>query len=259
MSEHKTFVNLIPAFQDNYIWAIHCHRSCAIVDPGDAKPVLAYLGEHELSLTHILITHHHNDHIGGIAELVKHFPDVSVVGIRSKRLPHVNHIIEDEDEIALEELDMRLKVKSVPGHTRDHIIFHNDHYLFCGDTLFSGGCGRLFEGTPQQMNQSLQYIASLDPSIKVCCAHEYTLANLSFALHLEPSNLALIAYQQEAIALREASQPTLPSTIGKEIAINPFLRCDSEEIAHYLAQHATQKSITYETTFEGIRKLKDVF
>lgn len=215
----------IPAFSDNYIWLLAQEGKAWVVDPGDAEPVLDTLAKEKLKLAGILITHHHDDHTGGIAELLQHF-DIPVYGPHdSPACKVISQPLHDGDSIHLG--SMNFSVMAVPGHTLDHIAFYSaaEKILFCGDTLFSGGCGRVFEGTYEQMYNSLLKLLALPDDTRICCAHEYTLSNLRFALTVEPDNQDLVEYQQRCERLRQKDQPTLPSTIQQEKRINPFLRC----------------------------------
>lgn len=217
----------IPAFQDNYIWLLRRGFHAMVVDPGDAAPVIAMLQSQSLQLDAILITHHHGDHIDGVTELLKYSPS-TVVYAPKKGNYAFNHLpVSENDSIYLNHIQADFMVMEIPGHTLDHIAYYGANYLFCGDTLFSAGCGRLFEGTPQQMLHSLQRLAALPPTTEVCCGHEYTLHNLAFAMRLDPANQALHERLQQAKQLREAGKPTLPSTLAIELATNPFLRCDT--------------------------------
>lgn len=225
----------IPAFNDNYIWMLHNENHAVVVDPGDAQPVLEALAAKQLHLDAILITHHHHDHVGGIEELKRHYPKVIVNGPALESIPKRDVALEESDDIELPTLQLRFKVLDIPGHTAGHIAYFGyngeEPVLFCGDALFSGGCGRLFEGTSAQMLESLNKLAALPEATLVCCAHEYTLSNLTWALEVEPDNLALQDYYQTAVALREKEQPTLPSTIALEKQINPFLR--TQDVAEF--------------------------
>ena len=216
----------LPAFQDNYLWVLHDGQRALVVDPGDAQPVLAFLRESGLQLEAILVTHHHQDHIGGLAA-VRDATGAQVFGPAREAIPGPLRSLAQGDRI--EALGLHFEVLDVPGHTAGHIAYFTPEVdgaplLFCGDTLFSGGCGRLFEGTPAQMLASLDALAALPARTRVCCTHEYTLANLRFARAVEPDNEELARYQQHCEELRRRDQPTLPATIGQERRINPFLR-----------------------------------
>lgn len=253
----------IPAFNDNYIWCLYNRQSqeALVVDPGDAKPVEDFLASEGLNLVAILLTHHHHDHTGGIALLREHWA-CEVYGSVNARFNGVTKAFEDDAEFSV--LEHRFKLLEVPGHTLDHVAFYaeaqaqfDQGILFSGDTLFSGGCGRLFEGSPEQMLSSLERLAALPASTLVCCAHEYTLANLSFARHVDPDNEALASYQNQCQDLRQQAQPTLPSTIARECAINPFLR--SALMPHYAAEHCADPQASKLTVFTALRQHKDNF
>lgn len=216
----------LPAFQDNYLWVLHDGRQALVVDPGDAQPVLAFLAQAGLRLQAILVTHHHPDHVGGVAQL-RDATGAPVWGPARESIPQPFTPLAQGDEVTV--LGLPWRVIDVPGHTSGHIAYYTPDVdgapvLFCGDTLFSGGCGRLFEGTPAQMLASLDALAALPAATRVCCAHEYTLSNLRFARAVEPANEALARYQADCEALRAQGRPTLPSTVGVERQINPFLR-----------------------------------
>jgi hydroxyacylglutathione hydrolase len=224
----------LPAFTDNYVWMLHDDRQAIVVDPGDASPVAAALDALGLTLAGILVTHHHPDHVGGIDALRPRLQG-PVWGPAREKIPQPFVPLQGGDTVTV--LDLTFHVIDVPGHTAGHIAYHAGStgageapVLFCGDTLFSGGCGRLFEGTPAQMHQSLGLLAALPGDTRVCCAHEYTLSNLKFALAVEPGNADLVQYDADCRALREQGQPTLPSTIALERAINPFMRCDATDV-----------------------------
>ncbi len=215
----------VPAFNDNYLWLIHDGAHAAVVDPGDAEAILAALDANKLSLAAILLTHHHADHVGGVPALRQHF-QIPVFGPRHDAIDGITQPLQEGDTAHIPELSLRLPVLDVPGHTRGHIAYvaEEQGWLFCGDTLFAGGCGRLSDGTPEQMAASLAKLAALPDTTQVFCAHEYTLANLRFALEVEPDNPALQARMQTEQAKRERGLPTVPSTIGLEKSTNPFLR-----------------------------------
>ncbi len=244
----------IPAFDDNYIWVLQCGRYAIVVDPGDATPVLQTLQQTQLTLSAILITHHHHDHIGGVSDLIKH-QAVPVYAPAYREYPFTTIPVQEGDSITLPQIDIVLNVMWLPGHTLDHIAFYNDDYLFCGDVLFAAGCGRLFEGTPAQMLHSLNRLKALPASTRVYCTHEYTTKNIAFARTLEPDNLTLLQRQKDVAALRNAGQPTLPSTMGLECASNPFLRCNqSSIIAHSNAISSQELDV-----FTAIRLLRNTY
>jgi hydroxyacylglutathione hydrolase len=239
----KLHVLAVPAFNDNYLWLIHDGRSAAVVDPGDAGPILTALRAHALTLTAILLTHHHRDHIGGVPALLQQH-DVPVFGPRHDGIAAVTQPLGEGDRITVPGIGLALTVIDVPGHTNGHIAYYSEseegenkkeRRLFCGDTLFAGGCGRLFEGTPAQMAASLDKLAALPPDTQVFCAHEYTLSNLRFALAVEPGNETLQARMETDSATRQRGMPTVPSTIAVERATNPFLRYREPGIAQGLA------------------------
>lgn len=250
----------IPAFTDNYIWAIHSVNDSmvAVVDPGDAEPVLAYLKNLRLNLNAILITHRHWDHTNGITQLLEHFPDVPVYG-PNKSVDQITEIVGDGTVITLEAQALKLSVLAIPGHTLDHIAYSGEGILFCGDTLFSAGCGRIFEGTVEQMYQSLNKLASLDGDTLIYCGHEYTLSNLSFALSLEPDNELLRAKTLEIAALRAAGKASLPSRLAEERNFNPFLKCHLLEFQKHINLLTENKLSTAVDFFAEIRSMKDHF
>jgi hydroxyacylglutathione hydrolase len=248
----------LPAFRDNYIWLLRAGRSAAVVDPGDAAPVLDYLALHGLALVAILNTHHHGDHVGGNRELLEKF-DVPVYGPRHESIPGLTHPVEESSRVVLPALDLELQVLDVPGHTRGHVAYYGANSLFCGDTLFSCGCGRLFEGTAAQMHASLQKIAALPPDTRVYCAHEYTLSNIRFAKAVEPGNADLLAREQEVLALRGRDAPSLPSTLQLERRTNPFLRCDQTQVRAAAERHASRSLADGTAVFATLRAWKDDF
>jgi len=219
----------IPAFKDNYIWLLRQGRSAVVVDPGDARPVLDHLAQAGLSLDAILITHHHADHQGGVASLLAQHR-APVFGPAAESITGLTKPLRGGDTIRLACLDIEFQVLAVPGHTLGHLAYYGAGRLFCGDTLFGGGCGRLFEGTPAQMAASLALLAALPDETAVYCAHEYTEANLRFALAVEPGNRLLQQRVNEVAVARATGQSTIPSSIALEKATNPFLRCGESEV-----------------------------
>jgi hydroxyacylglutathione hydrolase len=249
----------IKAFNDNYIWCLHNKTHCTVVDPGDAAPVLAYCQDNQLILSAIIITHHHWDHTGGIDALLAAFPNIPVYGPQNKNIEQITVRLSQGDAIELAQLGVKFSVIEVPGHTLDHIAYYGDIGLFCGDTLFSAGCGRLFEGTPQQMYQSLAKLTALPADTAVFCTHEYTMANIAFAETVEPNNQALIDYKQWANKQRKKNAPTLPSNIQRELAVNPFLRCHSPELVTNVSQNMAATLASEQATFASLRSWKDNF
>jgi hydroxyacylglutathione hydrolase len=231
----------LPAFTDNYIWAIHDTQQAWVVDPGQAEPVQRWLASGGLKLRGILLTHHHGDHIGGVAALRTQFPGIEIIGPLAGRqagtMPWLTQAVKDRDAVQLAPWGVTLQVLATPGHTLDHICYFavgtadgtgiDSPALFCGDTLFAAGCGRLFEGSPEQMWTSLSVLAELPSATRMFCAHEYTVANLRFATHVEPANARAAERLAACIALRAQSRCTLPSTIETELETNPFLRAGS--------------------------------
>jgi hydroxyacylglutathione hydrolase len=251
-------VEPVPAFADNYIWVIHDDAHAVVVDPGDAAPVLRYIEAEGLRLSAILCTHHHHDHVGGVEELIRGHP-VPVYGPAAENIPSVNQPLGDAERVVLSELGAAFDVIAIPGHTRGHIAYVGEAMVFCGDTLFAVGCGRLFEGTPAQMYASLQRLGSLAPETRVYCGHEYTLANIRFALAANPGNAALRERDRAARAIRAEGQPTLPSSIAQEIATNPFLRCTDPEIVRSAQSHAGTTLDHPVNVFAALREWKNGF
>lgn len=247
----------IPAFQDNYLWLIHNHKKAAVVDPGDAKPVLDTLAKLNLELEAILVTHHHQDHIGGVKPLLARFPDAQVFAPAREQYDFPHTAMSEPNFVRCADWLPQAKVIDLPGHTLGHIAYfmqyQHQSWLFCGDTLFGAGCGRLFEGSPQQMYQSLQKLKILPSETQVFCAHEYTLHNINFALTLEPGNTDLQQRKRDTLALLAKNQPSLPSSIALELATNPFLRCNSAEIRRS-SQSQNEDEVT---TFSKIRELRN--
>ena len=248
----------LPAFQDNYIWTLQDGTSAAVVDPGEARPVLEHLARTGLSLVTILATHHHPDHVGGIDELVS-MKKVPVFGPKGEPIPALTHPLGQDDKVSIPELAAEFSVLDIPGHTRAHVAYYGLGSLFCGDTLFACGCGRVFEGTPAQMLHSLTKLAALPDETKVYCGHEYTLANIKFARAVDPGNAALAAREERARRLRDAGRPTLPSTLGEERATNPFLRCAEPVVVEYANKYLGSRIGDPVSVFAAIREWKNRF
>jgi len=251
-------VTPIPAFNDNYIWLIskENNKNVVIVDPGDAEPVLATLKEHQYQPIAIIITHHHADHIGGIKALTDQY-QVPVYGPANEHITAINHPLTEGDIVSIPELGINLQVLDVPGHTRGHIAFYADNMLFCGDTLFTGGCGRLFEGTAEQMHHSLSKITALPNETQVYCAHEYTLDNLNFAKVVEPDNTMLLQRILDTQVARKLNKFTVPATLELEKATNPFLRCHVPNVIKAAEQFASKPLNSGAETFAVVRHWKD--
>jgi len=252
----------IPAFADNYIWLLREGRHAVVVDPGDAAPVLAYLQRENLALTAILATHHHGDHVGGIPALLARFA-VPVFGPAREAIPGRTVPLAEGDVIAVPGLPVTLRALDIPGHTAGHIALFGEvngqPSVFCGDTLFAAGCGRLFEGTPGQMWTSLGALARLPAATRVYCGHEYTLANLRFALAVEPANPDVVARMAHEEAKRERGDPTLPTTIALERATNPFLRAGLPSVRAAAARQAGHPVADDVAAFAALRAWKNGF
>jgi hydroxyacylglutathione hydrolase len=250
----------VPAFKDNYIWlVINSENNFSIViDPGDANPVLKALKEYQLKIAAILITHHHNDHSGGIKEITQQYT-VPVFGSTNEEVAGVTHSVQDKDSVVLSEIGLNFQVLSIPGHTRGHIAYYGHDMLFCGDTLFTGGCGRLFEGTAEQMYLSLMKLAALPDQTKIYCGHEYTEANLRFAKVVEPNNISLLKRIEATQKLRAQNLPTVPSILLEEKQTNPFLRCEVAEVIAAAEQYADRELNAPVEVFACLRQWKNEF
>lgn len=246
----------IPAFQDNYIWMLDDQQGhCVIIDPGEARPVLAELAHRQLTPDAILLTHHHHDHVGGVAEITEHYPGLAVYGPQETVKKGANILVNDGDILNIGE--SQYTTIAVPGHTLGHVAFYNAPYLFCGDTLFSAGCGRLFEGTSAQMYDSLQRVAQLPDETLICCAHEYTLSNLKFSRAILPQDRQIETYQQHVEILRAKGQPSVPTTLQLERKINLFLRCHDIDLQIKIGFNTTPDHL--HLVFSELRQLKDAF
>ena len=246
----------IPAFNDNYVWIIELDepRAVAIVDPGDAGPVATMLRDHGLQPAALLLTHHHGDHVGGVPQLLASYP-VPVYGPAGESIDTVDRPVRGDDRIELPGLE--LEVVDLPGHTAGHIGYLGRGFALVGDTLFAAGCGRVFEGTMEQMYASLSRLASLPPETELYCAHEYTIANLRFALDLEPENETVRNRLEEAMAARSQGRPTVPSTLSEELASNPFLRCEDAALVAAASARANRILRPGVEVFAFVRRLKD--
>jgi hydroxyacylglutathione hydrolase len=254
----------VPAFEDNYIWVVSDGRHAVVVDPGEAAPVEAYLAKRGWRLNAILLTHHHADHVGGVADLLNTQP-VPVYGPSAEAIPYLTQRLKGGDQVSIDAPALEFTVLEVPGHTNGHIAYfqaadaNGTPHVFCGDTLFACGCGRLFEGTPAQMLDSLDALAALPGATEVHCAHEYTLSNIRFALACEPGNADLQAWRDKAEALRARRTPTLPTTIAHERAVNPFLRAGEPAVQASLASQLHESVPDRLTAFTLMREWKNRF
>ena len=255
-------VHPVPAFSDNYVWLIEAPAdasSVVAVDPGDAVPVSAALERRGASLAAILLTHHHPDHVGGVAQLLQQWPAAAVIAPDDGRIEQRTRTVRDGEQCELPDLGLEFRILHVPGHTVSHIAYWGHGALFSGDTLFSAGCGRMFEGTPKQMNASLSRLAALPPETAVYCGHEYTAANLRFALHVEPANQAAREYGERVARLRKGNCPSLPSSLALELTVNPFLRCADPRIREAASAHAGKPLGSPADVFGALRAWKDEF
>lgn len=248
----------VRAFTDNYIWTLRDKTHAIVVDPGDAKPVEAYLAAEKLELAAIIITHHHNDHIGGVKQLIAN-RNIPVYGPHDPRVPDATQRLKEGDTITLPHFGITLNVLEVPGHTSSHIAYYGEGMLFCGDTMFAAGCGRLFEGTPAQMHDSLSKFMRLPDDTKVYCTHEYTLSNIRFARAAEPGNIDLQNWEARAKAMREVDTPTVPTTIALERATNPFVRCTAAGVIASASARARKALADPVSVLAEIREWKNKF
>jgi hydroxyacylglutathione hydrolase len=251
----------VPAFDDNYLWVLANGRYAAVVDPGDAAPIEAFLAAHRLTLSAILATHHHGDHVGGLLTLAEHWK-CPVFGPAGERIAGLTKKLQEGDRITVPGLEETFDVLDVPGHTAGHIAYvrrDGEPMVFCGDTLFACGCGRLFEGTPEQMVTSLGKLKRLPPATRAYCAHEYTMSNIRFAEAVEPGNAALHQRRDREAAKRARGEPTVPMTIGEELATNPFLRWDSPEVIASAERHAGHALAGPVEVFASVREWKNHF
>jgi hydroxyacylglutathione hydrolase len=255
----KLQLHPIPVLQDNYIWLLHDGAQALVVDPALAGPVEQALQQHGLTLVTILITHHHADHTGGVADLVRAWPSAQVFAPAFERMPDVPlQRLQGGQRVSA--LNQDFEVLDVPGHTAGHIAYFcaQQSLVFSGDVLFSAGCGRIFEGTPAQMHASVQTLAQLPANTRLCCTHEYTLSNLRFARAVEPQSAALITFEAHCKDLRAQNLPTVPSTIGAELEINPFLRCTSPAVINTVEQRGL-KALDEVSVFAHLREWKNNF
>lgn len=252
-------VRPVPAFSDNYIWLLTDAdaQRAAVVDPGDAAPVLQRLRVSGTELVAILVTHHHGDHVGGIRQLLAAFPGIPVFGPAGESIPGITRPLWEGDTLHIESLDTQFQVLAVPGHTAGHIAYYGDGRLFCGDTLFACGCGRVFDGTLEQLAASVQRIGDLPGATLAYCAHEYTLDNIGFAKWVEPGNPALAERERETHAMLSADLPSVPSTIGLERATNPFLRLTEPAVVAAAERWAGRELHGNAEVFAALRTWKD--
>ena len=253
-------VTPLRAFKDNYVWLLHRPDCSAAVvfDPGEAAPVVAALEQHGLKLAAIIVTHHHWDHVNGVSEIVKRY-SVPVYGPGTESIPERTHAVGDGDVLRIAELELKLHALLVPGHTSGPIAYHAEDCVFTGDTLFTAGCGRLFEGTPEQMYRSLSKLAALPAQTQVYCGHEYTLANLRFAAAVEPDNSATAARLRETERLYRLGQPAVPALLATETETNPFLRCQLPSVRLAAERHCGRSLSDPAAVFAVIREWKNQF
>lgn len=248
----------IPAFTDNYIWAIIDKEAGVFdcIDPGEADPVFDFAASHQLKLRTILLTHHHNDHIGGVGQLIKTYSQCIVYGPNDARIAYITNHVQKNQTIKVGNYSFHVLFN--PGHTSTHMSYYEPQqgWLFCGDTLFSGGCGRVFDGTMEELHQSMLLFKTLPPNTKIFCAHEYTIQNLRFAQSVEPKNLAIIEHVQKLE--KQSTICSLPSNLTLELSINPFLRTENTDVIHYALDHGATSSASLEI-FKTLRNQKNIF
>jgi len=252
-------VSTVPAFDDNYLWMVQGSVSgnAAVVDPGDAKPILDWLQSNDQQLTSILVTHHHADHIGGVSKLKHAYPDAVIYAPDDRRIKQKDVVLKSEQRISLTDLGLEFDVLMVPGHTSHHIAYFGHGSLFCGDTLFASGCGRVFCGTMKDLNNSLQKLVKLPDETLVYCAHEYTLSNIAFAREVDPDNKALEQREIDDSEKRANNIPTVPTTIAMEKNTNPFVRVDDPSIRGAALEKAGKELTEQWRVFETLRLWKD--
>lgn len=251
-------IHPVPAFNDNYIWVlVNDAKQAIVVDPGEATPVLVFLNQLKLTLNAILITHKHHDHTGGISDLIAEFPKTSVFSSSVMQITQTTHCVSDNDVIHINGYDFR--VIAIPGHTLEHVAYYSKPFLFCGDTLFTNGCGKIFEGTAEQMLQSLKKLTALPDDTQIYCGHEYTLSNIKFALHVEPKNQQLQKRFEAVKQLRSQNKPTVPSTMQLEKLTNPFLRCHEPSVIAAVSQRVGRKLNSEIEVFSELRQWKNKF
>ena len=252
----KSKITPIKAFNDNYMWCLQNGKHAIVVDPGDPDPVISHLSKEKLKLGAVLITHHHPDHVGGNKKLVEKY-GVPIYGPKMESIPEITHKLQEGDEVSILGIEKNFTVIELPGHTLGHIGYYGNGIIFCGDTLFSCGCGRLFEGTAKQMYESLQKIYQLPSNTLVCCGHEYTQANVEFARHLDPTNKRLIEVQKRVRQLRGDNLPTVPVTLKQEKETNPFLRTFEKDIVENIKKEGRLQGNKPYQIFSSMRQWKD--
>jgi hydroxyacylglutathione hydrolase len=252
-------LDAIPVLTDNYVWTLDDRVQAVIVDPGESAPVESWLRGRSLRLSAIMLTHHHPDHVGGVPALQAAWPDARVFAPRDDRIAFASERVGDGDQVRPAG-GLEFSVLSIPGHTSSHVAFHGHGHVFCGDTLFSAGCGRMFEGTAAQMLESLDALLALPDPTNVCCGHEYTAANCRFALHVDPGNAHLTDHAARVERTRSEGRATVPTPLRLERRINPFLRIDSPAVRQALVRHrGLQPDASREEAFAALRSWKDVF